>query len=256
MVRQQTIDLNADMGESFGPWIMGDDASLLRIISSANIACGFHAGDPLIMQQTVELAKQNNVAIGAHPSFPDLQGFGRRPMENIRGLELQALIKYQIGALRAIADSVGVSLSHVKLHGALANMATVSSSLSDDYILAVKSLGIDLKIMAMASGEIESAAMRHDVPYISEIFADRAYNDDGTLVSRSEFGSVITDPEVASRRVLQILDEQAITSVNGRKIEVCVDSICVHGDNPEAVSLALRLRRDLESCGIIICAKG
>ncbi len=251
---QTHIDLNADMGESFGAWNMGDDPKLLSIVSSANIACGFHAGDPLIMQKTIAQAKENNVAIGAHPAFPDLQGFGRRPMQNIQGIELQAIIKYQIGALQAIAKSIGAKVNHVKLHGALANMATADENLSNDYMIAVKSLNTDMKIMAMATGEIEKAAIRHELPYISEIFADRAYNDDGTLVNRKEKGAIIHDPEVASKRILLMLEEQAITSITGKKIKIKPDSICVHGDNPSAVELARKLRQDLESAGVEIRA--
>lgn len=233
---------------------MGDDSALLDIVSSANIACGLHAGDWAVMQKTVESALARNVAIGAHPGFPDLQGFGRRRMQGFGGDELQALILYQIGALHAIATAAGGNLGHVKLHGALANMASESETICEAYMLAVKSFDCGLKIMAMAATEIEKAAARHNLSAITEIFADRAYNDDGTLLDRRVSGAIIHDPERAAARVLAMLSAEAVIAESGKHIPSKPQSICVHGDNPAAVAMARHLRQRLEADNIRIQA--
>ena len=247
------IDLNADLGESFGPWRMGRDAEMLEIVTSANIACGFHAGDPSEMARTVALCVEKGVGIGAHPGFADLQGFGRRQISGIRGAELAAMVTYQIGALQAIARAQGARLNHVKLHGALSNMCMSDRAMADDFARAVRRLSDELVIMAIAATELEAAAAEVGGPLVREVFADRTYNDDGTLVSRAQAGAVIHDAKVAADHVLRMVEEQAITSINGVKIKARPETICVHGDNPEAVQLAATVRTRLEGAGVQVC---
>ncbi len=249
-----TIDLNADLGESFGPWRMGADEHLLEIITSANIACGFHAGDPVVMDQTVQLAKRHGVAVGAHPGFKDLEGFGRRRIQGLAADELRTLVRYQVGALEAIARAHGLAVSHVKLHGALANMASEDEAVARVFVEAVAGLGKDLVVVAMAATALERAAAARGQPHVREIYADRAYNDDGTLVARGTPGAVIHDAGAAADRVLRMLDEGALTSLAGNRVEVCPETVCVHGDGPEAVAMAETLRRRLESAGVAVRA--
>jgi len=244
-----TIDLNADLGESYGAWRMGRDADMLGIVTSANVACGFHAGDPAEMVRTVRLCLENGVGIGAHPGFNDLNGFGRRQINGTPDLELAAMITYQIGALQAIAASEGAEVRHVKMHGALSNMCMTDRAMSDVFAGAVRKLSANLVIMAVAETEIQRAAEAVGGPVVSEVFADRAYNDDGTLVSRSQPGAVIHDADQAADHVLRMIDDQAITSINGIKVPVRPQTICVHGDNPEAVKLAETVRKRLENSG-------
>lgn len=246
------IDLNADLGESFGPWRMGRDAEMLDIVSSANIACGFHAGDPEEMARTVRLCLEKNVGIGAHPGFDDLRGFGRRQIKGTTDAALEAMIIYQIGALQAIAASEGAKVRHVKMHGALSNMCMTDRGMSDVFARAVRKLSDDLYIMAVAETEIQRAAEAAGGPLVCEVFADRAYNDDGTLVSRSLPGAVIHDPEVAAQHVLRMVEDRVITSFNGNKVPVRPETVCVHGDNPEAVRLAAKVRETLEKAGVTI----
>jgi len=248
------IDLNADLGESFGPWRMGHDAAMLDIVTSANVACGFHAGDPLEMARTVALCGDKGVSIGAHPGFDDLQGFGRRQVHGMAGAELAAMIVYQIGALQAIAACQNLSVGHVKMHGALSNMCMTDRSMADIFARAVRSLSGDLVIMAVAETEIQRAAEAAGGPLVAEIFADRTYNDDGTLVARADAGAVIHDAQRAADHVLRMVEEQAITSVNGVKKPVRPETVCVHGDNPEAVRLAETVRARLERAGVTVAA--
>lgn len=245
------IDLNADLGESYGPWTMGDDEAMLDIVTSANVACGFHGGDPVVMKETVARCAARGVAIGAHPSFDDRRGFGRRRMD-MPGDELAALLVYQIGALQATATAAGQRVTHAKLHGALANMASEDAGVAAAAIGAVKSVDPALVIVAMASTELEHQALALDMPIAREIYADRAYNDDGTLVSRAVPGAVIHDPVQAAERVVRAVDEQAVTSVNGVKVPVVPETVCVHGDNPAAVALASRVRERLETSGVSV----
>ncbi len=246
------IDLNADLGESFGPWRMGRDAEMLDIVSSANVACGFHAGDPAGMTETVRQCGKRGVNIGAHPGFGDLVGFGRRQILGIPAGELEAMILYQIGALQAIAGAAGQRVGHVKLHGALSNMAMVDRAMADVFARAVRRLSDDLAILAVATTEIERAAEAIGGPLVREVFADRTYNDDGTLVSRSEPGAVIHDADQAGEHVLRMVGEQAIFSVNGVRVPVRPQSVCVHGDTPGAVRVAARVRARLEGAGFRI----
>lgn len=247
------VDLNADMGESFGPWIMGLDAQLLPSLSSANIACGWHAGDPLVMQDTVRAALARGVAIGAHPGYQDLAGFGRRSMA-ITPDEAYCSILYQAGALRAFAEAAGGVLSHVKPHGALYNDAAVKPDLADSIAKAVKALGGGVYLVGLPDCELSRAAAEHDLPYAREFFADRAYDESGRLVPRSKPGAVIHDPELAVSRTLAAVLEGTVLSITGKPIPARFDTICLHGDNPEAVNFARALRSALESEGIAIAA--
>ncbi|MCL6282790.1 LamB/YcsF family protein [Ruegeria sp. 2012CJ41-6] len=244
-----SVDLNADMGESFGPWKMGDDASLLDIITSANIACGFHAGDPDVMASTMALAARNGVGIGAHPGFGDLQGFGRRrmvlPQDSLRNL-----VRYQLGAARGMAQALGTQVRHLKLHGALSNMACTDYDMARACYEAALEVDPDIIIMVLAATEMERVVRDLGCRWVGEIFADRAYNDDGTLVDRSLPGAVIHDPELAGPRILEMVREGAIITESGKRIETSIDTICLHGDTPTAVELARSVRGCLTDGGV------
>jgi UPF0271 protein len=246
------IDLNADMGESFGPWRMGADAALLDIVTSANIACGFHAGDPLVMTGTVALCRARGVAAGAHPGFHDLQGFGRRRILGLGADELRASMLYQIGALAAIAGGVGTRLSHVKPHGALNNMASEDRALADILIAACRAFDPALPVMAIAGTALEDAARADGGPALAEVFADRAYNPDGTLVDRARPGATIADPDAAADHVLRMIETGTVRCIDGSTRPVRAETVCVHGDGPEAVRLADRVRTRLEAAGVRI----
>lgn len=243
------VDLNSDMGEGFGPWPMGDDAALLRVVTSANIACGFHAGDPDVMARTMRLAVENGVGIGAHPGFPDLQGFGRRKME-VPHPTLANMVRYQIGAAAAIAASVGGRLRHLKLHGALANMAAEDAAMARVCYEAALGVQPDLVVMVLAATEQERAAKSLGCAVAHEIFADRAYEDDATLVDRRKPGAVIHDPARAAARMVEMVQEGAIIAESGRRIPTRIDTICLHGDTPEAVEIARAVRAALEGAGV------
>lgn len=242
------INLNADLGEGFGAWQMGDDSALLQIVGSANVACGFHAGDPAIMRDTVRLALAGGVSIGAHPSFPDLQGFGRRVMQ-MSARDLEAAILYQVGALQAMAAAEGGRVTHVKPHGALNNVACVDAGIAETVVRAVRSLDSRLILLAPAHSALARAAEVAGVPVRYEVFADRAYLDDGQLMPRSRPGAVLHDPRQCVEHVLRMLREQAIVSATGHRLPTRVDSICVHGDGPEAVATARIVRQELETAG-------
>jgi UPF0271 protein len=246
------IDLNCDMGESFGAWKMGSDAEMLKIVSSANIACGFHAGDPLVMFETVARAKENGVGIGAHPSFLDVWGFGRRMIQGERPEDIEKAVVYQIGALMGVARALGHRVGHVKAHGALANLAAVDRATALAIGRAIAAVDRDLVYVVMAGTELERAAAELNLPMAREIYADRAYDDTGNLVSRKLPGAVLHDPEEAAERVLAMVREGAIISQSGRRIPVAIDTVCVHGDNPAAVRMATRVRERLEAAGIAI----
>ncbi|WP_299408450.1 LamB/YcsF family protein [uncultured Roseobacter sp.] len=243
------VDLNADMGESFGPWKMGDDAALLKTVTSANVACGAHAGDPDVMAATLRLAMENGVGIGAHPGFADLQGFGRRRMQVPHGT-LQNSIRYQVAASLGMAKSLGAKVRHLKVHGALANMASEDESLARDLYEAALSVDPDLIVMVLCATAQEDAVRKLGCAYAGEIFADRAYNDDATLVDRSLPGAVIHDPEIAGKRMVEMVQAGAIITETGKRIETNIDTICLHGDTPTAVQIAASVRRALESAGI------
>ncbi|MEO1193398.1 MAG: 5-oxoprolinase subunit PxpA [Pseudomonadota bacterium] len=250
------IDLNADLGESFGAWTMGNDAELLDLVSSANIACGFHAGDPLVMTKTVALCRDKGVGIGAHPGFDDLRGFGRRRILGMSAEQTTALLLYQIGALQAIARGAGQQVRHVKLHGALANMASEEAAIAEAYVAAAKAADPDLIVVAMATTELEAAVTKAGMPLARELYADRAYNPDGTLVSRGQPGAMIHDPDEAADRVLRMVEEKAIRALDGSKIDTPGDSVCVHGDGPEALRIAERIRSRLEGAGVQVMQMG
>ncbi|HXQ50917.1 MAG TPA: 5-oxoprolinase subunit PxpA [Stellaceae bacterium] len=243
------VDLNCDMGESFGAYTIGDDRAMLDIVSSANIACGFHGGDPLVMHRAVATAKDKGVAIGAHPSFLDLWGFGRRPILGDTPDEVGKFVIYQVGALQALAAAAGHRVTHVKLHGALANMAQVEDDLADGVARAIRALDRDLVFVVMPGLATERAGARAGLRMAREIYADRAYGEDGNLAPRKEDGAVIHDADEAVKRVLQMLDEQAIRTIGGTRMPVRVDSICVHSDTPDAVAMARALRLALEGRG-------
>lgn len=244
----QPINLNADLGESFGAWTMGDDAALLQIVNSANIACGFHAGDPAVMQATVRLALAQGVSIGAHPSYPDLQGFGRRVMQ-MSSRELQAMLLYQIGALQAIAAAEGGRVSHVKPHGALNNVACADKEVAATVVQAIQQLDPSLMLLAPAHSALASAAETAGLPVRYEVFADRAYLDDGQLMPRARPGAVLHDAQACVDHVLRMVQAQAIVTATQRQLPCRIDSICVHGDGPEAVATARAVRQALETAG-------
>lgn len=248
----RTVDLNSDMGESFGAWKMGSDEEMLRIVTSANVACGFHAGDPLIMSETVAIARANGVGVGAHPSFHDLWGFGRRPIQGERPEDIERQVAYQIGALQAIATHAGGRVGHVKPHGALGNMAAVDLALAAGIARAVKAVDPGLIFVVMPGSKLEEAGERMGLRLAREVFADRTYDDQGMLTSRRQPGAVIHDPELAAHRVLDMVGHGRLTSTTGKEIPVRVDTVCVHGDNPAAVAMARAVRHALEAAGVAI----
>ncbi len=245
------VDLNADMGESFGPWKMGDDAALLRTVTSANIACGGHAGDPDVMAATMTLAHRNGVGIGAHPGFMDLAGFGRNRMSVPRAT-LQNQIRYQVAASIGMARSMGAQVRHLKLHGALSNMASEDPVLARDLYEAALSVDPDLIVMILAATAHQQAVEELGCAWAGEIFADRAYNDDATLVDRSKAGAVIHDPAIAGARMVEMVKAGAIITESGKHIPVSIDTICLHGDTPTAVQIAQSVRDALEGAGVTV----
>ena len=245
------VDLNCDLGESFGNYTCGMDASVIPHISSANVACGFHAGDPLVMDKTVKLAKQYNVAVGAHPGYPDLVGFGRRNIA-VSAAELKAMMQYQIGALHAFCRSQGVKLQHVKPHGAMYNMAAKDRKLADAICDAILEIDDSLILLGLSGSEMLKAAKDKGLRYASEVFADRAYEDDGSLTPRALEGSVITDEDEAIKRVLQMVNDGTVVTRSGKVIPIEADSICLHGDGAKAVEFAQRIRAELTDSGVEI----
>lgn len=242
------INLNADLGESFGAWTMGNDAEMLRLVGSANIACGFHAGDPLVLRTTLRLAREHGVSVGAHPAYPDLQGFGRRPMR-LAPAELEAVILYQIAAVDGLARVEGTAVTHVKPHGALNNAACADRALADTVVKAIRAYGRDLILLAPALSELYRAGEAAGLPVVAEIFADRAYQDDGQLVPRSRPDAMVHGPEACYAHVERMLAEGAIVSVSGKRLPCPIGSVCVHGDGEDAVATAAHLRQGLEVSG-------
>lgn len=247
----QVVDLNADMGESFGPWVMGNDAAVLDIVTSANIACGFHAGDADVMARTMRMAIERGVGLGAHPGFADLQGFGRRRL-TLSSEELSNLIAYQLGAAQAIARAAGGTLRHLKLHGALANMASEDVEMARICYAAADKVQPGIVIMTLAGTAQETAAEALGLPRAGEIFADRAYNDDATLVDRSLPGAVIHDAALAGPRMAEMVREGAIITASGKRIPTRIDTICLHGDTPEALDIARSVRDSLAAAGVTL----
>ena len=245
----KTINLNADMGEGFGAYDIGDDAGLLKIIRSASIACGFHAGDPVTMQRLVTEAATQGVSIGAHPGFNDLWGFGRRRID-MNPRELEYMIAYQIGALQAMARYAGAKVTHLKPHGALNNMAAEDIELALAIGRAIKTVDRDIIYVALAGSQMEKAGRELGLPVAREGFCDRLYDDDGNLTSRKVPGAVIHDPEIVAQRVVRMVLNDEIMSRSGKPLKVALDTLCVHGDEPSGVIVARAARKGLEAAGV------
>ena len=239
-----SIDLNADLGESFGRYTLGMDEKIMEVISSANIACGFHAGDPMVMERTVRLAAEAGIAIGAHPGFPDLMGFGRRNMA-VSPEEARAYILYQLGALDAFLRPMGIRMRHVKPHGALYNMAAADEQLARAICGAVKDFDPELRLVGLSGSLLIRAAEKTGLRAISEVFADRAYEADGSLVSRRKPGAIISDEREALRRVIRMVKEGKVKAINGEEIAIRAESVCVHGDGEKALLFAKSIREAL-----------
>jgi 5-oxoprolinase (ATP-hydrolysing) subunit A len=248
------IDLNCDMGESFGNYVLGQDAEILNYVSSANIACGFHAGDPLVMAKTVQLALEKGVAVGAHPAYPDLQGFGRRKMD-LTPAEIEALIIYQIGALDGFVRASGGHLSHVKAHGALYNVAAQEPAVARAYARAVARYNPQLSFVCLATAPmIIEEGQKAGLRVVREAFADRAYNADGSLVSRRLAGSLLTDPQQAADQVVRLVRQGEVAAIDGTVLKLQADTVCLHGDGPTAPAIARVLKERLQQEGIQISA--
>lgn len=246
---KKIVDLNSDLGEGFGSYKMGLDEEIIKCVTSANIACGWHAGDPLIMQKTVKAALENAVGLGAHPSYPDMLGFGRRKMD-ISPKEAGAYLLYQIGALEAFAKANGSKLQHFKLHGAFYNTVSADPKLAEGVVDAILEYNKDLIIMALSGSYIAKLAKEKGMRVAQEVFADRAYNEDGSLVSRKLEGAVIHDEDEAIARTLKMVLEGKVTAITGKEIDIVADSICVHGDNPQAIAFVQKIRKALEEKGV------
>ncbi len=249
----RALDLNADLGEGFGAYSLGDDAGLMRIVTSANVACGFHAGDPVVMRRTLRLARDNGVRVGAHPSFPDLQGFGRRPMR-MAPAEVEAMVCYQIGALLGLARAEGMTVDHVKPHGALGNMAAADPDLAEAVAGAVRAVDPDLVLLSPAASALSAAGRRHGLRVGEEIFADRAYGDDGQLLPRALDGAMIHDPDASLAQVLRFLEAGGLVTRGGAHIPTAIHSVCVHGDTPRSLAIAGAVRDGLERHGLRVAA--
>jgi len=239
------IDLNCDMGEGFGVYSIGSDEQAMPFITSANIACGFHASDPATIWKTVKMAKAHGVSVGAHPSYPDLVGFGRRPME-VSAEDVMADVIYQIGALSAFCRREGVKLQHVKPHGALYNKAAVSSAIALAVAEAIKSVDDGLYMVCLSNSEMVTAARTTGIRYVEEVFADRAYTREGKLVPRTQAGAVIHDPAVAAERVLGMVRNRSVVAIDGTIVPINAQTICVHGDTAEALEMIRIIKSRLE----------
>ena len=249
----KTIDINCDMGESYGAWKMGADAEVMPFVSSANIACGFHGGDPATIRATVRLAVDHGVSVGAHPSLPDLQGFGRRAMK-ITAQDMYDLVLYQAGAVEAFARAAGARLHHVKCHGALYNMAANDAALSEAMARAVRDLGSGIMLYALSRSVMMKTAEQLGVRVAGEVFADRGYADDGTLAPRGTAGAMIEDAALAARRAVEMVEKRYVTSLSGKPIPVSPDTLCLHGDQPGAVVFAKAIRKAFSERGIDVAA--
>lgn len=245
------IDLNCDLGESFGPYRIGQDQDVIPFITSANVGCGFHGGDPCEMERTVQLAKVHKVSIGAHPGFPDLLGFGRRELK-VSPQEAKAYVKYQVGALMAFCISNGVKLCHVKPHGALYNIAAKDYELARGIAEAVQEVDSSLILLGLSGSEMLRAAVDVGLQAASEVFADRAYNADGSLVSRNKPGAVIHNVEECAARIIRMVKENKVTAITGEDVVLVPQSVCVHGDTPEAVEFVKEICSKLQQEGITV----
>jgi UPF0271 protein len=238
------IDLNCDMGESFGAWTIGNDAALMQLISSANIACGFHAGDATIMRKTAALALEKNVAVGAHPAFPDLQGFGRRNMQ-LSPQEVYDICVYQIGAIFGTVRALGGKLHHVKPHGALYNMAAKDQNLSKAIAEATKAIHPDLILYGLSGSHLISEAEKIGLQTASEVFADRTYQNDGSLTPRTQANAMIESTQIAINQVIMMIEKQCVISTDGIEVPLKTDTVCIHGDGIHALEFAIELRKEL-----------
>ena len=248
-----SIDINSDLAEGFGPYRCGDDDGMLAIVTSANVACGFHAGDPEIMARTFRLAKECSVAVGAHPGFPDLWGFGRRRIPFSTG-EIERLVAYQVGAAQALAIYCGHRITYVKTHGALGNIAETDPDVAGAVARAVRAVDRSLIFLTIALSQQERSAGAAGLQTVAEIYADRGYDDDGHLIPRGEPGALITDPDAAASRVLAMIKDGAIITASGKRLPTAISSVCVHGDSPHAVETARHLRTRLAQAGVTIAS--
>ena len=246
------IDLNSDLGESFGRYTLGMDNRIIPLISSANVACGYHASDPVVMEKTVAMAKEAGIGIGAHPGYPDLMGFGRRNLD-VTPAEARAYTLYQLGALDGFCRANGVKMQHVKPHGALYNMAGKDYALAKGICEAIASFDKDLTVMALSGSELVRAAEDMGLRVAREVFADRAYEEDGSLVNRRKEGAMVTDENLAISRVVRMILEQKVTAITGKDIPIRADSVCVHGDGEKALAFVEKIRAELTAQGIQIC---
>ena len=245
------VDLNCDLGESFGAYTIGCDELVIPLVSSANVACGFHASDPVVMEKTIAMAAGAGIGVGAHPGFPDLMGFGRRNMV-ITPAEARAYTLYQLGALSGFCRAKGIALQHVKPHGALYNMAGKDYALARGICEAIKDFDPSLIVLALSGGELLRCARDMGLRAASEVFADRGYEEDGSLVNRRKEGAMITDENVAIERVVRMIREKTVTAVTGKDIPIEADSVCVHGDGPKALAFVEKIRAALTQQGIEI----
>lgn len=243
------VDLNSDIGESFGLYKIGLDEEVIKHITSSNIACGWHAGDPITMEKTISICKKNRVNIGAHPGFLDLMGFGRRNMI-VTSEELKSYVKYQLGAITAIAKSHGEKIQHLKPHGAMYNMAAKNKELAMAIAKSIYEVDKNIILVGLANSELINAGEQIGLKVANEVFADRAYNIDGTLVSRKLEGSIIHDTDLAVNRVIRMIKEGKVTAMNGEDIEIKAQTICVHGDNPKAIEFVKKIKFNLVREGI------
>ena len=246
-----TVDLNSDLGESFGRYTIGNDDKIIPLISSANVACGYHAADPVVMGKTIAMAKEADIRVGAHPGFPDLMGFGRRKMV-LSFQEVKNYVRYQIGALAAFTQSYGMKLQHVAPHGAMGNQCQYDEEISTAICEAICEYDKDLIVYYCAGAVLGEIAESKGLRTASEIFADRAYMDDLSLVPRKMEGSMITDEEVAIQRCVRMIKEGKVTSINGKDLDIKGDTLCVHGDGPKALAFVQRIRETFEKEGIEI----
>jgi len=249
------IDINSDVGESFGAYTIGHDAGLMRSITSANIAAGFHGGDPSVLRETIRQAKQHGVAVGAHPGFPDLVGFGRREL-NVTTQEAEDFVLYQVAAVIGVAAAEGVKVQHVKPHGALFNMAVRNAELSAAIARAVAAIDRSLILFGLPKSEILHAGRAAGLRVAAEVFADRAYEPDGSLASRRKAGSVIHDPDAVVARAVRMATDRTVVATDGSVVQLDADTMCVHGDTPGSDDLAAKIRAGLEAAGVTVKAIG
>lgn len=247
------VDLNSDIGEGFGSYTMGMDEEIIKYVTSINLACGWHAGDPLIMDKTTKMAKEMNVMVGAHPGYPDLLGFGRRQLD-ISENEARCYMLYQVGALKAFTEANGLKLQHMKLHGGFYNKACNDEKLANAVLDGIEAVDKNIILMVLSGSYMAKEAKKRGLRVSQEVFADRGYNEDGTLVDRSLPGAFVKDPKEAIPRVIRMIKEGKVKASSGKDIDIVADSICVHGDNPKAIDFVKEIRKGLEEAGIEITA--